>query len=157
MADELKTEVASSATASENNELMIPFDESLELIHSDTTDQEHVEDITPDNCAIIAVDIDEPIGNSGVINSLIMTTEHEDLEIKVEEKHTNEKLLVIDSENKLDKINTGVTECLDNDDPDMSVPNVKNQIMESISKIEINIDQPDQIVDQDVTGINYNF
>ncbi|KAL4096614.1 hypothetical protein QTP88_021533 [Uroleucon formosanum] len=153
MADELKTEVASSATASENNELMIPFDESLELIHSDTTDQEHVEDITPDNCAIIAVDIDEPIGNSGVINSLIMTTEHEDLEIKVEEKHTNEKLLVIDSENKLDKINTGVTECLDNDDPDMSVPNVKNQIMESISKIEINIDQPDQIVDQDVTDL----
>lgn len=157
MADELKPEAASSATASENNELMTPFDESLELIHSDTTDQEHVEDVTPDNCAIIAVDINEPIGNSEVINSLIMTTKHEDLEIKVEEKHTNEKLLVMDSEKKLDKIDTGVTECLDNDDPAMSVPNVKNQIMESISKIEINIDQPDQIVDQDVIGINYNF
>jgi len=35
-----------------------------------------------------------------------MTTEHdmsnEDLEIKVEEKHTDENLLVIDSKNKLD-------------------------------------------------------
>jgi len=157
MADELNAEAASSATASKNNELMIPFDESLELIHSDTTDQEHVEDVTPDNCANITVDIKEPIGNSGVINSLIMTTDHEDLEIKVEEKHTNEKLLVVDSENKLDQIDKGVTECLDNDDPATSVPNVENQIMESISKTEINIDQPDQIVDQDITGLNYNL
>jgi len=90
-----------------------------------------------------------------------MTTEHdisnEDLEINVEEKHTNEKLLVIDSENKLDQIDTGVTECLDNDEPAISVPNVENKIMEPVSKIEINNSQADQIVDQDITGINYNL
>ncbi|XP_001943720.2 zinc finger MYM-type protein 3 [Acyrthosiphon pisum] len=156
MADDLNAEAASSATASENNELIIPFDESLELIHSDTTDKEHMEDVTPDNCAIISVDIIEPIGSSSeVINSSIMTTEHdisnEDLEIKVDEKNINEKLLVIDSENKLDQIDTGVTKCLDNDEPAMSVPNVENKIMESISKIEINIDQADQIVEPDIT------
>ncbi|XP_029345723.1 uncharacterized protein LOC100569937 [Acyrthosiphon pisum] len=76
---------------------------------------------------------------------------NEDLEIKDEEKHTDERLLVIDGENKLDKIDTGVTECLDNDESAMSVPNVENKIMESISKIEINIDQADQIVDQNIT------
>ncbi|CAI6363134.1 unnamed protein product [Macrosiphum euphorbiae] len=76
---------------------------------------------------------------------------NEDLEIKVEEKHTDEKLLVIDSKNKLDSIDAGVTECLDKDEPAMSVPNVQNKIMESISKIEINIDQADQIVDQNIT------
>jgi len=162
MADDLNADAASSATASENNELIIPFDESLELIHSDTTDKKHIEDVTPDDCAITTVDINEPIGTtSEVINSLIMTTEHdisnEDLEIKVDEKDTNEKVLVIDSENKLDQIDTGVTECLDNDEPAMSVPNVENKIMESISKIEINIDQADQIVDQNITGINYNL
>jgi len=161
MADDLNAEAA-SAKATENNQLIIPFDESLELIHRDTTDKEHMEDVTPDNCAIITIDINEPIGSSSeVINSLIMTTEHdisnEDLEIKVDEKHTNEKLLVIASENKLDQIDTGVTKCLDNDDPAMSVPNVENKIMESISKIEINIDQVDQIVDQDIKGINYNL
>lgn len=162
MADDLNAEAASSATASEKNELIIPFDESLKLIHSDTTDKERMEDVTPDKRAINTVDINEPIGSSSeVINSLIMTTEHdisnEDLERKVDEKHTNEKLLVIDSENKLDQIDTGVTECLDNDEPAMSVPKVENKIMESISKIEINIDQADQTVDQDITGINFNL
>jgi len=160
MADDFNTEAASSATTSENNELKIPFDEALEPIHSDKTDQEHVGDITPDKCAVIAVDINEPIvGSSEEVRSLIMTTEHdisnEGLEIKVDEKHTDENNL--GSENKLDQIDTDITECLDNDEPVMSIPNFENKMMESISKIEINIDQTDQIVDKDTTGINYNL
>jgi len=165
MADDLNAEAASVATVSENNGLMIPFDESLEPIHSNTTDQEHVEDVTPDNCAIITVDIDESIVSSEVITankySLTMTTEHdiknEDLEIKVEDKNTDEKLLDIDCENKPDQSDTGETECLDNDEPAMSVPNIVSKSMESISKIEINIDQADQIVNKDIIGINYNL
>lgn len=160
MADDLNTEVASSATTSENNELLIPFDEVLEPIHSDKTDQEHVGDITPDNCAVIAVNINKPIiGSSEEIKSVIMTTEldisNEDLEIKVDEKHSDENNL--DSENKLHQINTGVTECLDNDEPIMSIPKVENKMMESISKSEINIVQTDLIVDKNITGINYNL
>jgi len=155
MADNLNTEAASSATTTENNEIMIPFDESLETIHSVKTDQEHVDDVTSDNCAINTVDANEPIiGSSEEINSLIMTTEHdisnEDLKIKVDEK-------LLDSENKLDQIDAGVTECMDNDEPVMSIPNVENKIMESLSKIEINIDQADQIVVKDITGIFYNL
>jgi len=158
MADELNVEAVSSATTSENNELIIPLDESVEPIHKDKTDQEHVEDVTPINCEIVAVDINEPIiiGSSEEITSLIMTPEHdinnEDLETKVEEKHTDEKPL--DSKNKLDQIDTGVTECLDADVPAMSVPNIENKIMESISNIEIIIDQADQIVEKVITGIN---
>lgn len=160
MADDLNTEAASSATTSENNELMNPFDEALEPIHSDKTDQEHVGDITPAKCAVIAVAINEPIvGSSEEVKSLIMTTEHdisnEGLEIKVDEKHTDKNNL--GSESKLDQIDTDVTECLDKDESVMSIPNVENKMMESISKIEINIDQTDQIVDKDITGINYNL
>ncbi|XP_022182144.1 zinc finger MYM-type protein 3 [Myzus persicae] len=155
MADELNAEAASSAMTTKNNEPMIPFDESLEPIPEDKADQKHVEDVIPNNCEIVTADINEPIilGSSEEINSLIMTTEHEisneDLGIKVEEKRTNEK--VLDSENKLDQIDTGVTECLDNDEPVMPVLNVENKIMESISKIEIILDQADQIVDKDIT------
>ncbi|XP_026806828.1 zinc finger MYM-type protein 3 [Rhopalosiphum maidis] len=154
MADELNAESASSAKTSENNELMIPFVESLELIHTDKTDQKHVDE-TSDNCVIINQDINEPISSNEEINSLITNTEHDlsnkDLEKNVEEIHANEKLLDIDNQDKLDQINTGVTECLNNDEPAMSVLNVENKIMESISGIEINIVQADQIVDKDIS------
>lgn len=155
MADELNAEAASSATTSENNELMIPFVESLELIHTDKTDQEHVENVTTNNCAIITQDYNEPIGSNEDINSLIMNTEHEsniDLEKNVEEIHASEKVLSVDNQNKLDQINIDVTECLNNDKLAISMPNIENKIMESISGIEINTDQADQIVVKDISG-----
>jgi len=161
MADNLNAEDATSASTLENNEL-IPFVESLEPTHSDKT--EKVEDEVPENCTNITADIIEPIVSGQEINSLIFTTEHDisndDLEIKVEEKHTDENLLNIDSENKLDQIDTNVTGCMDNDESAISVPNIENKIMESISEIESNIDQADQIVEKDITGklqfkINY--
>jgi len=155
MADELNAEAASSATTSKNNELMIPFVESLELIHTDKTDKEHVDNVTTNNCVIIAQDINEPIGSNEEINSLITNTEHEsniDLEKNVEEIHANKKLLSVDNQNKLDQINTDVTECLNNDKLAISVPNVEDKIMESISGIEINTDQADQIIVQDISG-----
>jgi len=155
MADELNAEAASSATTSENNELMIPFVESPELIHTDKTDQEHVENVTSNNCAIIAQDINEPIGSNEEINSLIMNTEHEsniDLEKNVEKIQSNEKLLSVDNQNKLNQINTDETECLKNDKLAISLPNVENKIMESIDRIEINIDQADQIVVKGISG-----
>lgn len=154
MADELNAEAASSATTSKNNELMIPFVESLELIHTDKTDKEHVENVTTNNCAIIAQDINEPIGSNEEINSLITNTEHEsniDLEKNVEEIHANKKLLSVDNQNKLDQINTDVTKCLNNEKLAISVPNVENKMMESNSGIEINTDQADQILVQDIS------
>lgn len=158
MSDDLNSEVASSATTSENSELIIPSIESLEPTQSDKIDQQPVDAVINETCAITA-DIDEPIGSKEETNSLVMTVEpnisNEYLEISVGEKHNNEKLLDIGSEHKLDQIDTDANGCMYkpcHDKLARSVPNVENKTIESISEIEINVDQVDQIVDKNIGG-----
>lgn len=141
---------------------LVPCVESLESSHTDKTDHDYVEAITPNVCINSSMDIIVPIDSCTKSNCLILTENNVEIndEAKVEDlgNSTVDKLLDIVIENTLDQMGLDSNDTMHNTSV-MSVPDVQNEIMEIHSVDEVTDHQVSNLIveEDNMTGKVSNF